>query len=1032
MTEKKNPQNDTVDWAERLKASMNQAPAERPASATPAPEEDDLAALLRAQLAHRAESAETSLYDLDTSEFEEEDEVEETDEVEAAEAAAENEEIFEIEEAEETEVIEIPAPTPETDDLPWDEDEEDETAPLPELSTTVVYTAEEVPAPIPEPDDLPWDEDEEDETAPLPEPAATVVYIAEETPASIPETDDLPWDDDEEDETDPLPEPPATVVYTAEEDPTPVEEPAPILPRRITIEPVPFEEDIDPDEEESLSPDGAVGDLRLLAADEESAKLLSEVGLYDGEDEDDTEPDTEESAAEETVPVAVPAAEKPAVSRTPAAPVLPDDPLQLGLDDVYARVDTLPPAEEFPEETEAPPRAVKSKPATPKKAPAYTERMAHDSREEAVRDAELYLHLGYEEQMIRTEQQDAVEEARRRALRRENTAPRNETAAVKTRREFTEKRQTPAIERAYTRTRRLGFTRLCVAAAGALFGILYDYLGVILSSVSGITFADSFLYPLIGMLWTVLVCLPFLPRLGRGLKSLIDFEPTRYAVSALALTVAVIHGAVAILMHRPYLYGGVALFMLTVAAASEYITTVAEHRAFSVVSSGKTAFVLTDETTPASAARAEEAPAERTLTAVRTGRVSDYFARTGRYNPYMGRLNYLLPVALLAAIICAGLAVMRGGSILYHGVPVFTATYLSCLPAAYLTAMSLPLLRANGILRRKGAAVIGTAAPVDYTKRGYARLLIRDGDALGGLYRKEITLRDDPNVAHWRSQANRLFRLLECPLWKESPLGDDSVDGLCVEVAETEPGYVRLYLIELKSGESTEVMMGSRDALARRAVRLPKASMEKVYKKTEDSQVIYLAFDRAFRIAYAVEYRLGSTFARAVEKLASMGDSAGLVTYDPLVTPDLMKLERFKDLPAVEVLRPEYVESVRESRSGGVIATGRSLDLLYPYAACRRARTVYRVAHIISWLTVPAAMGLSLLSVFFGNTVLLSSAAVTAWQLLLAAALTVLSLCTVTRKSLFLKPDRKKAPKDTDKTAPAPHTTKTDKDTSTT
>ena len=1019
MTEKKNPQNETVDWAERLKASMNAESAESPARATaPAAEEDDLAALLRAQLAHRAESADAFTYDLDTSEFEED---EETEEVEAAEEAEENEEIFEVEETEETE---IPAPIQETDDLPWDEDEEDENAPLPEPPATVVYTAEATPASISETEDLPWDEDEE-ETDPLPVPPTTVVYTAEATPVSISETDDLPWDEDEE-EAEPLPEPPATVVYTAEE------EPIPVLPRRITIEPVPFEEELDYDEEEGLSPDGEVGDLRLLAADEESTRLLSEVGLYDGEDDGDTRPDQGEPAAEETAPAAAPAIEKPETPKTPATPVLPDDPLQLGLDDVYVRVDTLPPAEEPIKTAAEAPRPVKAKPAAPKKAPVYTEGMARDSREEAVRDAELYLHLGYEEQMIRSDRQDAVEEARRRALGRENAAPRNETAAVKPRREFTEKRQTPAIERAYTRSRRLSFTRLCVAAVGALFGILYDYLGVMLSSVNGITFADSFLYPLIGLLWTVLVCLPFLPRLGRGLKSLIDFEPTRYAVSALALTVAVIHGAMAILMHRPYLYGGVALFMLTVAAASEYITAVAEHRAFSVVSSGKTAYVLTDETTPASAARAEDAPAERTLTAVRTGRVSDYFARTGRYNPYMGRLNYLLPVALLAAIICAGLAVMQGGSILYHGVPVFTATYLSCLPAAYLTAMSLPLLRANGILRKKGAAVIGTAAPVDYAKRGSVRLLIRDGDALGGLYRKEITLRDDPNVAHWRTQANRLFRLLECPLWKESPLGDDNVDGLCVEVAETEPGYVRLFLIDLKTDESTEIMMGSREALARHAIRLPKTSMEKVYKKTENSQVIYLAFDRAFRIAYSVEYRVGSTFARAVEKLASMGDSAALVTYDPLVSPGLVELERFKELPAVEVLRPEYVEAVRESRSGGVIATGRSLDLLYPYAACRRARTVYRVAHIISWLTVPAAVGLSLLSVFLGNTLLLSSAAVTAWQLLLATALTALSLLTVTRKSLFLKPDKKKATRDTDKTAPAPHTTKTDKDTSST
>ena len=133
MTEKKNPQNETVDWAERLKASMNAESAESPARATaPAAEEDDLAALLRAQLAHRAESADAFTYDLDTSEFEED---EETEEVEAAEEAEENEEIFEVEETEETE---IPAPIPETNDLPWDEDEEDENAPQPEPPATVV------------------------------------------------------------------------------------------------------------------------------------------------------------------------------------------------------------------------------------------------------------------------------------------------------------------------------------------------------------------------------------------------------------------------------------------------------------------------------------------------------------------------------------------------------------------------------------------------------------------------------------------------------------------------------------------------------------------------------------------------------------------------------------------------------------------------------------------------------------------------------------------------------------------------------
>jgi hypothetical protein len=341
--------------------------------------------------------------------------------------------------------------------------------------------------------------------------------------------------------------------------------------------------------------------------------------------------------------------------------------------------------------------------------------------------------------------------------------------------------------------------------------------------------------------------------------------------------------------------------------------------------------------------------------------------------------------------------------------------------------MSLPLLRANGLLRDKGAAVVGAAAPVAYTGKGSSRLLIRDGDALGGLHRKEITLRNDPQVELWRKKAAQLFRLLECPLWVESPLGEDRADGLCVEVAETEEGFVRLYLIDLNGGETAEVMMGNREGLTRRGVRLPKASMERVYKKTEDSQVVYLAFDRKFRIAYAVEYRIGYTFARAVEKLSSLGDSAALVTYDPLVTSDFLRLERFKELPPVELLRPAYVESVRDSRSSGVIATGRSLDLLYPYAACHRMRKVYRVSHALSWCAILAGMALSLVAVFTGSSAVLSPVFVTVWQMLLTAVFAVISLTTVTRKSLFLTPDGKKPPE------PPQHiTTKTDKDTSST
>ena len=1030
MTDKKSPQTEPVDWAERLKASMSATPTESESSAPSV--DDDLAALLRAQLAHREQAADKSEFDLDTSEFEEE-----------------------------TEEEEIPAPE-DPDDLPWDEDEdeeedtdlpwdedsededEDENMPAPEVIT--VYRAEEStpasedPADLPwdedegeeEDTDLPWDEDSEDEDEDdntLPAPEVITVYRAEDDDeiiesddaadsddsydaadaadaADTADTDDLPWDEDEDD-------PPISAMMEPEADPAAAFAYTPA--RGYCIEPVPY------DEEELLSPDDVVADPRLLAAEEESNRLLEETYASESPDLSDNEEEDSVASPVSDTAESVKSPAKP-VRSEPTHRTIPNDPLQLGLDDILPHVDTLPPAEAATRDV--PPPSPRQASPSESKTSAYTGRMARRprDREETVRDAELYLRLGYEEQLTRTEQQEAVEEARRRARERQASAPHSETPAIKVRREYTGREQTPAIERGYARSRRLALTRLCVALVGALFGILHDILGIIPTTFGMLNYPGTVLYPAVSVLLTVLFCLPFLSRLGRGLRSLFDFEPTRYAVSALALIAATAHGLLTLFSRCPYLYGGVALFMLAVAAATEYVATVAEATAFSVVSAGKTSFVLTSETTPASAVRAETAPAERVLTAVRTGRVSDFFARTGKYNPYMGRLNYLLPVALLASIACAGMAIMKGGTLLSHGLPVFIATYLSALPTAYLVSMSLPLLAANRLLCRKGAAVLGAAAPADLCKRGSTRLLIRDGDAVGGLYRKEITLRDDPKADLWRQKAACLFRLMECPLWKESPLGDDLIEGLCVEVAETEEGYVRLFLIDLEGGETNEVMMGTRDALTRRGVRLPKASMESVYKRTEQSRVVYLAFDGAFRIAYAVEYRLGSTFARAAEKLATMGDAAAIVTYDPLVGKELLQVERLEHCPPVEVLRPAYAESVRRSCSAATVATGRSLDLLYPYAACRRMRRVYRLSHLVSWLTLLAAAGLALLSVYLDSDMILSSAAVTAWQILLTVLSVVICLTTVKKKTIFLSPDPKGGKNSSPKKPPSePH-----------
>ena len=769
---------------------------------------------------------------------------------------------------------------------------------------------------------------------------------------------------------------------------------------------------ISDDQLNGLLPDETLGGRRLAMLDEANAKLLAEVKTaplsLESTPEPVSEPAYEEITSNPVVPIEAPVPEvKSEPDRAPSGGKNDEksfrDHLQVGLDDVS-------PASSSKKIDRDRPVSLKRDTPSARYAAA---RNTVDPEESALRDTDLHMRMGHEEDLTAKDDRLLSDRVRER---RAATTPVGGADAVYTHGglEYTGRRDADGVRRDYAALCRAAVARLCIAAAGALFGILYDLWGVLLAPVDVLNFTQTRLYPLIGVLWTLLITLPFLSRLGRGYKSLWNFEPTRYAVFALAFPVSVANGILAVCFGGYRLFGGAALLMLAVAALSEWLAQAGEAEAFSVVSSGKTAYVLTDEATPASR-EAQKLVSDGTtvLTAVSTGRVSDPLARFCRYNPFMGRLNYLLPVALLVAILGAGLAVWQDGSLLYSGVPVFTATYLTCLPAAYLLSMNLPLWLSNRLLRRKGAAVLGTSAPTEYADGGKSHLIFPDGDAIRAIQRKDVALRGDPNVAEWKALADALFLLLDTPLAVEPILKGRTLSHYRIDVQERGEGFICLHLIDRESDQAIEVMAGAHDVMTRHGIRLPKKNMEMRYKKTDDSHVLYLAFNRRFHLAYAAEYRVGSTFAHVTKSLASLGHGISLTSYDPLLDPDMKDMLHLRAYATVEVLRPTAHETPKSSRSSGLLATGRSLDLLYPFAACHRMKKVYRLAHLLCWLAIPVGLCVTLAAVLLDRTWLLSSAYVVLWQLLSAALATGLCLSVIRPKSLFLpgngKPSRKGA-----------------------
>ena len=940
-----------VDWAERLKASMDTGTDPHDAPASTISEDDDLAALLRAQLQRSTDDH--TVTPLDTSEFEEEAD-EEPEEILDEEPEEEPEEFFDEEPEEKPEEI-------------LDEEPEEE--------------SEEI-----------LDEEPEEE------PEEILDEEPEEEPEEI-------FDEELEEESE--------------------EPPAPFVPLAAITD----------GELNSGCVDEPIGGRHLQALDEQNTDLLRQHGRLGTADsgepldlfeqakraeslmrhEDDryapSTADVRPASTSAPSPSASSRVSRPDPLTTYLKPFpLTRDPLQTGFDDRAAYVSYEDEYEEEPDIDDEPddfadclsildaemPVGGRTRPTapTPRPQPAptadYTRRMAREEEEAEKSDTDLYLRLGYEDHLRHADEQDRVERLRAEQRREAPVTPRNETTVVADGREYAGRGQTDAIETAYIRARRQGIARICLSALGALVALLYDIFLPLSKDVDIEDFVASDWYAPLGLCWMLLILVPFVPRILRGLRSLVDTEPVRYAVSSLAVAVTLIHGIIACFVTTDVplsLYNGIALFMLTVAAVAEYVVTVGEHRAFVVASSGKPTSLLTNETTPASAVMGAENSRVAPLTAVRAGRISDYFARTAAYNPYMARLNYFLPVALFVAIVCCFVNAILGGDPLADGLRGFTATFLACLPATYILSMTLPLYLANNAIASRGAAVVGTATPTDYIRRKVKgptekTVVFRDGDALVASNRKEITLRDDPHIDEHRRLAAAVFEAIASPMADRSPVQDISTDGIRAEIAERGDQYVKLTLIDDRSRAATEVMLGTHAALIRRGIRLPKVSMERVYRKTENSRVLYLAFDGHFAMAYAAEYRATRLFSLTVAELAQMGYSVAVMTYDPLVTPDLFETESTVKHP-ITLLQPDYLETARASRSGGLIATGQSTDLLYPLVVCHQMDESYRSGHLAAWLTLAVGSILSILSAFFlESSIALSTGILLIWQIL--------------------------------------------------
>ncbi len=727
------------------------------------------------------------------------------------------------------------------------------------------------------------------------------------------------------------------------------------------------------------TPEDTLTDALWLGLDEDTQRALRGMDneAYDVPSEDTSELSLKESLPYEDVFEASgfdlllseqpETTEKPTPSPENGIPAW-QDPLQLTLDTIRVTPKNIP-----REASDASSHLRRTDPALPhngdtpvsedEKLQGYAVTEAEESRD---RDTALYLHLGYEKEVEQMGDTTHVQRVSDQCDKEEyhqkgKSGLRNTPPAIYDGEEYTSSAQTCDQERAYAGAGLLCKVRLWLtlvfAIVGLAFDVLPDFAGMLGLGLED--FTRSYYYPMLGFAWLMIACLPSVSHLWRGLRSLWELKPVMYAIPATALLLSMAHTAVAFCLagQGVRLYVGGSLLLLFLACLGDCFRTAAERLSFRVASSGKAKYVVTRETDSALCDADEETYA-RSFRVRRVDRLADYFMQVTKYDRKERYVGRCIIGAFLGALTVAGVVIVTGKGAWISGLSAFAGTYLIAVPGTYLVMLTLPLLLVNRTIGRHGCAVLtqeatDTYAPGKRVEPEAMHLYFNSGDVLKASHIKAVTMSGDDSAPAYRQLSNRLFALLNFPLCDEDfPVREETLKGIHLEIAESDEACLRLYMVDPSEELACEVLMGSYEALRSRGIKLPKGSMERVYKRTEDSRVLYLAFDRKFRLAYSVKYRPRRSFAQAVKSLTSLGYVLSVISYDPLITQELLTPLTTGEQPRIDLIRPATITEEWESRSCSILATGRAVDVTYPLTACRRLKTLSRRAKGLAWLSL--------------------------------------------------------------------------------
>lgn len=461
-------------------------------------------------------------------------------------------------------------------------------------------------------------------------------------------------------------------------------------------------------------------------------------------------------------------------------------------------------------------------------------------------------------------------------------------------------------------------------------------------------------------------------QIDAGLRSWFRFTPTPYSAVAILAPISWIYGAVILLVScvtqsptalLPIGFGTSCALLLT--ALCDALRLGCEMRCYRLSTAEGDKTVL-ESTEPRKKklrhgdriVRIINDEIDQTLYRVRKSeRVTGFFHRCNDFSSAAHPFSILLCVMLGTAVLCGVVGAVRSDSFAV-GVSTFAYTLNFTVPTSSVLLYFYPLCRANKILSRDNAALIGESSVTEYSRS--KTVIFNDRDLYAAQTCTQISVRDGEDFRSDMRLAGILFRKMGGTLetvGKSAPIDKGKDDLPVVFLRMTDNGAEALI------DNRHHILAGNAAFLGKSGVRIPRESTDRAAKRAGNVSLMYVAIDGVLKLSYEIEYRASAAFEEMARILANSDTVAAIQTYDPNLNDAFLRSARGEGVADVRVIKPGRYEQdgVQQVVESGVLALGNTTDIAKPLVAAGRIVAVRRKGfRVLSAVSVcGAALGVA-------------------------------------------------------------------------